>query len=166
MSTLTPGATAPEMSLTSLNGAGKISLSQARERGPVLAAFFKVSCPVCQLAFPYLERIYKAYGDGNVTFLGVSQDDANASRSFAKEYKITFPVALDDKARYAASNAYGLTTVPSIFLISPAGKIELASIGWDKKDFEELNRRVAKASDKEPVPLFKPGEQVADFKAG
>src|SRR5687767_3907674 len=121
MSTLTPGATAPEMSLTSLNGAGKISLSQARERGPVLAAFFKVSCPVCQLAFPYLERIYKAYGDANVTFLGVSQDDANASRSFAKEYKITFPVALDDKARYAASNAYGLTTVPSIFLISPAG---------------------------------------------
>jgi peroxiredoxin len=166
MSTLKPGAKAPEMSLTSLNGAGKVSLSQARERGPVVAAFFKVSCPVCQLAFPYLERIYKAYGSDKVTILGVSQDDANASRSFAKEYKISFPVALDDKAQYAASNAYALTNVPSIFLISPEGKVEMASIGWDKRDFEELNRRVAKASGKEPAPLFKPGEQVADFKAG
>lgn len=166
MSTLKPGAAAPEMSPKSLNGAGEISLSQARQRGPVLAAFFKVSCPVCQFAFPYLERIYKAYGDGKVSFVGVSQDDASASRSFAKDFKITFPVALDDKARYPASNAYKLTNVPSIFLISPEGKIEMASIGWDKKDFEELNGRVAKASGKQPVPLFKPGEQAPDFKAG
>jgi peroxiredoxin len=166
MSTLKPGATAPEMSPKSLNGAGEISLSQERQRGPVVAAFFKVSCPVCQFAFPYLERIYKAYGDSKVSFVGVSQDDASASRSFAQDFKITFPFALDDKARYPASNAYKLTNVPSIFLISPEGKIEMASIGWDKKDFEELNRRVARASGKPPVPLFKPGEQVPDFKAG
>jgi peroxiredoxin len=166
MSTLKPGATAPEMSPKSLNGAGEISLSRTRQSGPVLAAFFKVSCPVCQFAFPYLERIYKAYGDGKVSIVGVSQDDAAASRSFAKDFKITFPVALDDKARYPASNAYKLTNVPSIFLISPEGKIEMISIGWDKKDFEELNRRVAKASGKQPVPLFNPGEQVPDFTAG
>jgi peroxiredoxin len=166
MSTLKLGAIAPEMSPQSLNGAGGISLNKARQRGPVLAAFFKVSCPVCQFAFPYLERIYKAYGDGKVSIIGVSQDDAAASRSFSKDFKITFPVALDDKAHYPASNAYKLTNVPSIFLISPEGKIEIASIGWDKKDFEELNRRVAKASGKQPVPLFKPGEHVPDFKPG
>jgi peroxiredoxin len=166
MSALTPGSLAPEMSLASLNGTGTISLSQARQRGPVLAAFFKVSCPVCQFAFPYLERIYKAYGDKKVSFLGVSQNDAEASREFAREYEITFPIALDDTRKYPASNAYGLTTVPSIFLISPEGRVELSSVGWDKKDIEELNRRVAKAAGTAVVSVFKPGEQVPDFKAG
>ena len=166
MSALNPGTIAPEMSLVALNGAGKISLSQVRQRGPVVAAFFKVSCPVCQFAFPYLQRIYKAYGDDKVSFIGVSQDSAEASRDFAHEYKITFPIALDGSKKYAASNAYGLTTVPSIFLISSAGKIEMSSVGWDKKEISELNQRVASASGVPLVPIFKPGEQVPDFKAG
>jgi peroxiredoxin len=166
MSALKPGSAAPEMSLLSLNGAGKLSLSQARQRGPVVAAFFKVSCPVCQFALPYLERMYKAYGDKSVSLFGVSQDNEKASRDFAREYKLTLPIGLDDPSKYPASNAYGLTNVPSIFLISPEGKVEIASIGWDKKEIEELNRRVAKAAGVQPVAIFKPGEQVADFKAG
>jgi peroxiredoxin len=166
MAALKPGTLAPEISLPSLNGAGKISLSQARQRGSVIAAFFKVSCPVCQYAFPYLERIYQSYGDNKISLIGVSQNGPEDSRAFAGEYKVTFPIALDDTKEYPASNGYGLTTVPSIFLISPEGKVEMASVGWDKKDFEELNRRAAKASGSAPVPLFKPGEQVADFKAG
>jgi peroxiredoxin len=166
MAALSPGSVAPEISLPSLNGAGKISLSERRRQGLVIAAFFKISCPVCQFAFPYLERIYRAYADGKVSFIGVSQNEAEDSRSFAGQYKVTFPIALDDTRKYPASNAYGLTTVPSIFLISPEGKIEMTSVGWDKKDIEELNRRVAKASSMAPVPVFKPGEQVPDFKAG
>lgn len=166
MSALKPGTVAPEISLASLDGAGKVSLSEARQRGPVIAAFFKVGCPVCQFAFPYLERLHKAYGDGKVGFLGVSQDNPDASRDFAREYKITFPIALEDTARYSVSNAYGLTNVPTIFLISPEGKVEITSVGWDKKDVEELNRRAAKAVGAAPVPVFKPGEQIPDFKAG
>ena len=166
MSALNPGAIAPEISLPSLNGAGKISLSEARQRGPVIAAFFKISCPICQFAFPFLERIYRAYGDSKVSFVGVSQNNSEESRSFAREYNVTFPIALDDTKKYPASNAYGLTTVPSIFLISPEGKVEMTSVGWDKKDIEELNRRAAKASGTAPASVFKPGEQVPDFKAG
>ena len=166
MATLKPGSAAPEISLPSLNGAGKVSLSEERRRGPVVAAFFKVSCPVCQYTFPYLERIHRAYGGGKVSFFGVSQNNPEDSGSFAREYKVTFPILLDDTRKYPVSNAYGLTTVPSIFLISPEGKVEMTSVGWDKKDIEELNRRVAQASNTAPLPVFKPGEQVPDFKAG
>jgi len=166
MPALNPGTAAPEISLPSLNGTGKVSLSEARRRGPVIAAFFKISCPVCQFTFPYLERIHRAYGNGKVTILGVSQNNIEDSRSFAKEYNLTFPIALDDVQKYSVSNAYGLDTVPSIFLISPDGKVELISVGWDKKDIEELNRRAAKASGAATIPVFKPGEQVPDFKAG
>ena len=166
MAALKPGTTAPEIVLPSLNGEGKISLSDERRRGPVVAAFFKVSCPVCQFTFPYLERIHRAYGNSNVSLIGVSQNNSEESRDFAGQYKLTFPIALDDTKKYPASNAYGLTTVPSIFLISSEGKVEMISVGWDKKDIEELNRRVAQASNSKPIPVFKPGEQVPDFKAG
>jgi len=61
-----------------------------------LPDFFKVSCPVCQFTFPFLERLHKRYGGDGVTFLGISQDDARATQNFAKEYGVTFPLLLDE----------------------------------------------------------------------
>ena len=166
MPALEAGVAAPKIQLPSLDGA-QFSLDQARAKGPVVAAFFKVSCPVCQLAFPYLERIYKAYsGNGKFTLVGVSQNDATDTKKFNREYGVTFPTLLDDTRKYPASNAYGITNVPSIFLISPEGEVELSSVGWSKRDMEELNRRMAEISGVAPVRLFKPGEQVPDYKPG
>ena len=56
----------------------------------MLAAFFKVSCPVCQYAFPYLERIHKAHGDKKITIVGISQDNQRDTAAFLKEYGVTF----------------------------------------------------------------------------
>jgi peroxiredoxin len=59
MSALAPGKIAPDFALSTLEGK-QFSLRQALERGPVIAAFFKVSCPTCQYTFPFLERLHKA----------------------------------------------------------------------------------------------------------
>ena len=165
MAALEAGVAAPDFTLNGMNG-GKVSLAEARKKGPVVATFFKISCPVCQYAFPYLERIFKAYAQSPVTLVGVSQNDKEATSGFAREYGITFPLLLDDTRSYPVSNSYGLTNVPSIFLISPGGKVELSSVGWSKRDLEELNARVAKVAGAAPAQIFKPGEEVADFKAG
>src|ERR1700758_4033049 len=142
MSALAPGKTAPDFTLGTLDGK-TFSLRQALERGPVLAAFFKVSCPTCQYTFPFLERLYKAYGDKNVSLVGISQNDKKDTAAFAREYRITFPLLLDDTRSYPVSNAYGLTNVPTIFWIGPEGEIEASSVGWVRSDFEQLNRKIA-----------------------
>jgi peroxiredoxin len=166
MPALEAGVAAPEIRLPLLDGR-EFSLTQAQKRGPVVLGFFKVNCPVCQLAFPYLERIYKAYGsNGKFTFIGVSQNDAADTKNFNREYGITFPTLLDDLKKYPASNAYRLTNVPTIFLVSPEGEVEFSSVGWSKQDMEELNRRLAEISSIASVRLFKPGEQVPDYKPG
>ena len=165
MAALEAGVTAPEFKLTARNGE-KVSLAESLKKGPVLAAFFKISCPVCQYAFPYLERIFRAYSGGAVTVVGVSQNDKEKTAEFAREYGITFSLLLDDPGAYLASNAYGITNVPTIFLISPGGKIEVSSVGWSKRDIEDLNARVAKAFGKPSAQIFKPGEDVPEFKAG
>jgi len=166
MPALDTGVLAPDFTLSTLDGR-QVSVSDALKKGPVLLAFFKISCPVCQYAFPFFERVYQANRGGNVTVLGVSQDSANNTRQFVKEYGVTFPVAIDDDAnQYAVSNAYGLTNVPTAFLIAPNGEIEVSSVGWSKRDAEEINRRLARYTNHEPKPIWRPGESIEEFRAG
>src|SRR5271165_3143352 len=117
MAALTVGIRAPGFTLSPVGGK-QISLNEALQKGPVVLAFFKVSCPVCQYALPLLERVYRANQSADVTVLGISQDKLRDTQAFLREYDLTFPVALDDPTKYAVSNAYGLTNVPTLFYIA------------------------------------------------
>ncbi len=165
MTALAIGKKAPDFSLRTLDGR-KFSLQEELARGPVVVAFFKVSCPTCQYTFPFLERLYKAYGNSGVTMVGVSQNDAKETAAFIKEFGVTFPVLLDEVGRYLVSNAYGLTNVPTIFWIAQDGEIEVSSVGWVKADFEQINRKLADTGKAAPALVFRPGEDVRDFRAG
>lgn len=164
MAALNAGKVAPAVSLPTLDGKS-FSLDDALRRGPVVLAFFKVTCPVCQFTLPYLERIYQAH-HGKVSIFGVCQNPKKDASAFAREYGITFPVLLDDPSRYLASNAYGITHVPTIFLISSGGEIQLSSVGWSRADMDDLNRRLAESASLSPAPLFHKGEDVPASKAG
>jgi peroxiredoxin len=166
MPALESGVLAPDINLSFLDGR-KFSLKATLKQGPVLVAFFKVSCPVCQFTFPYIERLFKAYGhSGRFTLAGVSQDSAADTKAFNREFGITFPVLLDEKGKYPASNAYGLTNVPTIFLILPAGEIESTIVAWSKPDMEHLNQKLAQLSGQAAVPMFAPGEKVREYTPG
>lgn len=165
MAALASGTKAPNIELKTLDGK-PFSLKDELSRGPVVLAFFKVSCPTCQYALPFLERLYKAYGHKGVKLVGVSQNDAKETAEFNKQFGITFPVLLDDTKRYPASNAYGLTNVPSIFWVAEDGEIEVSSVGWVKSDFDAINRKMAEADKVTPALVFEPGDDVRDFRAG
>lgn len=165
MTALTAGTRAPDFKLQSMDGK-QFSLQEALVRGPVVAVFFKVSCPVCQYALPFVERIYKAHAQGKVTLVGVSQNEKKDTANFIKEYGLTFPVLLDDTATYPVSNAYGLTNVPTVFWIGQDGEIEISSVGWMRKEIEDINQKAAKLNGKGVDLLFRPEEQVPEFRAG
>jgi peroxiredoxin len=165
MKALATGAKAPAFALQAMDGQ-KFSLQDAIAHGPAVLVFFKVSCPTCQYALPFYERLHKAYGRNGVTLVGVSQNDGKDTAAFAKEFGITFPVVLDEMGGYPASNAYGLTNVPSVFWVAQDGEIEVSSVGWVKADFESINRKMAEAGKVSPTAVFTPGEEVRDFRAG
>jgi peroxiredoxin len=164
METLQAGTQAPVFTLSRTDGT-PFSLEAALAKGPVVAAFFKVSCPVCQFTFPFLERLYQACGNERVSFLGISQDNARDTREFCKEFGVTFP-ALVDAQGYPVSNAYGLTIVPTIFLIAPDGKILLSSTGFSRSDLEKLSSELARHLGRPALPLFHPDESVPYSKPG
>ncbi len=165
MTTLTAGVQAPPFTLSAMDGKN-VSLQDALSRGPVALAFFKVSCPVCQYAFPLYERLFQTYKNQGVTLVGVSQNTKKDTDSFNKKLGITFPVLLDDMKTYPVSNAYGLRTVPTLFWIAQDSTVEISSVGWNKKDFEAVSQKMADAAKIPPALLLRPEEKIADFRFG
>ncbi|HVT91265.1 MAG TPA: TlpA disulfide reductase family protein [Bryobacteraceae bacterium] len=152
---LGPGDRAPKLDLVSGDGRRQ-PLEELWSGAAVVLAVFKISCPVCQLTLPILERI----SGGALRFVAVSQDNAASSSSFALKFRITFPVLLDPAAGgYPVSNALGVSSVPSIFVIETDGIISKSFAGFSKADIEELGRR----ANAEP---FLAGENVPQWKAG
>ncbi len=164
MTNILAGQKAPSFSLKAPDGK-QYALSKLLERGPVVAAFYKVSCPVCQFTFPYLQRVYERYGRGDVTFLGICQDSPAEAHKFAKEYGVTFPMVTDEKG-YPASNAYGLTNVPTIFFIDTDGTVKISSMGFSRPDLEQIARELAERQKISLTPLFAKNENIPEFKPG
>jgi peroxiredoxin len=157
--TLTAGQRAPDFRLDELNG-GQRALSELLAEAPVFLAFFKVSCPTCQFTLPFLERLYQGLAGGPVRVVAVSQDDADATREFQHEFGITMPTLLDTARQgYPASNAFGLSHVPSMFLIEPGGDISWSLSGFHRKELEALGAKFG-------FPLFRPGDRVPEMKSG
>jgi peroxiredoxin len=159
------GTLAPEFSLPALDGKTH-SLASLLHGGPVLLAFFKVSCPVCQFTFPFLQRIADRFAGKSVSVVGISQDGARDTRDFNQEYGVKFTTLIDGKG-YPASNAYGLTNVPDIFLVTPDRKVTVECMGFDKGALEQIlaeltqHEKLSAAS-----PLFRPDEVIPSYKPG
>src|SRR5579872_3303859 len=75
------------------NAGPEVSLADLIAHGPAVLAFFKITCPICQLTLPFLERIHKA-SDGALPIYGISQNDERGTRDFARQFGITFPLLL------------------------------------------------------------------------
>ena len=86
MAALEARTQAPQFELPAMDGS-KFSLQDALRRGPVLAVFFKNSCPVCQYALPYFERVYKNYGKGKLTIVGISQNDKKDTHLYSLNHE-------------------------------------------------------------------------------
>jgi peroxiredoxin len=152
---LAAGAKAPSFKLDDLDAKAH-SLKSLLDRGPVLLALYKISCPVCQLTMPYLERI----AAGSLPIIGISQDDERATRRFLKTYGIGMPTLLDrEEDGYRVSNAFAITHVPSLFLVETDGIISLATSGFNKRDLEIIGHRAG-------VDPFRAEENVPEWKAG
>ena len=164
MAHLESGTLAPNFTLKTLGGSQQ-QLSHLLEKGPVALAFFKVSCPVCQFTFPFLQRMHERLSKSAASIIGVSQDDARDTKVFCQDYGVKFPVLLDDSS-YPVSNAYGLTTVPTVFLIEPDRKIKLECMGFDKAALETITAELEIRMELPATPLFRPDEIVPASKAG
>ena len=64
---LAEGSQAPDFALTGIDGK-EYRLSEALQKGPLLAVFVKTTCPACDLVMPYLKRLSETYRRNDCTY--------------------------------------------------------------------------------------------------
>ena len=131
---------APDFTLKTL-GNKKESLKDLRGKY-VFLNFWATWCGPCIDEMPSMEKLYQKFKNKkNFEMLAVSIDKGGADtvRRFVTENKLTFTILLDSDSGVAA--AYGVTGIPSTYLIDPHGYVINRAVGardWGTKDSIEF----------------------------
>jgi len=132
------------------------------EDGAHAVVFYKVTCPVCQMAAPKIDLLGRSY-PGRV--VGVGQDPLDALRRFGRDYGMDVP-AIPDLPPYDASNAYGIETVPTLFVVDGAGSVADVVVSWDRDGYNRASARLAGLLGVEPVTVSEPSDGLPPFRPG
>ena len=116
-----PPIDAPKFSIPSLDG-HELSLNDYRGKY-LLVNFWATWCGPCKVEMPSLESLHQKYKKQNFAIIAVSNDifGAQVVEPYIQAEHYTFPVGLDPKLK--VSNQFGVTSLPTTFLINPQGKI-------------------------------------------
>jgi thiol-disulfide isomerase/thioredoxin len=143
-------------------GAPAPSLPDVAADGPHALIFFKVTCAACQLAAPKLEALQAAYA-GHIQAVG--QDPADKLRAFGAEYHFTLPTS-SDAPPYDLSNAYGVETVPTMFVIDGQDRVADVVEAWDRDGLNRASATLAELLGVERVAISEPSDGLPGFKPG
>jgi len=130
--------------------------------GPLALFFYKVTCPVCQMAAPKVQAFEDAY-PGRI--VGVGQDPPENLARFKAEYSMSF-ASLPDLPPYDVSNAYGIEAVPTMFLVNGAGTILASAESWDREGVNALSHQLADLTGSAYRSISEPGDGLPPFRPG
>src|SRR4051812_43125560 len=123
--------------------------------------FYKVTCPVCQMTAPLVERLATAT-PGVVA--GVGQDPPEKLAAFALDYGWTFD-SRPDLPPYDVSEAYGIRVVPTLVVVED-GTVTDALESWDRDAWNRVASRLGEVTGASIAPLSRQGDALPSFRPG
>jgi peroxiredoxin len=140
-----------------------VDLATLAARGPALLFFYKGDCGASDAAAHVLPRAAAIPG---LAVAAVSQDDAFLTDVFARSHGLETPVrVLLDPEPWPASDAFGVLSTPTWFLLAPGGRVEAILEGWSRDDANALAAHAAALAEARPVPVSTPADGPA-FRPG
>jgi peroxiredoxin Q/BCP len=121
---------APEFTLPTNTGDGKVSLSDYRGKWIVLYFYPKDFTSGCTLEARRFQQDLPKYRDRNVQILGVSADDVDSHAEFCESEGLKFPLLADTHGK--VSKAYGSwigVSMRHTFIIDPEGILREQFLG-------------------------------------
>lgn len=120
---------APPLVLESLTGERLNLLRVAGENKVVVLNFWATWCGPCKIEMPQFQRMYDEYMDHGLEILAVTREDRETVEAFLNTKDYTFPILLDPEG--TISERYGVTALPTTFLVSEEGMVTRVRKGID-----------------------------------
>src|SRR5712692_3997285 len=158
MAPLGPPAAFPDVELSGLHGE-QAPISEAWARGWALIVVGHRECETTRLTLPFVDRIHHRRPPTS-TVVAVLQDAAADARAFVEELALELPVRLEEDP-YPLAARLGLGTVPTLFLVTPRGRIDAVAEAFRRADLEAFAARL-----QVPPPLFLPGDDAPALRPG
>ena len=118
------GRPAPLFTLTDLDGK-TVSLSSLKGNH-VLIDFWATWCQPCRKALPHIQALSE--NREGLVVLTINAEPVSVARSFVQQYGYTFTTLVD--ADHAVSTRYGVTALPTTFIITPDGTVAKQMVGY------------------------------------
>lgn len=132
---------------------------------PAVLAFFKTTCPTCQLAFPVFGELEHRFR-GKAAVVAVAQDPMVQAQQWLAELGFEGDVLSDSYGRYDVSRAYGVQTVPTLVLINPDGDVDETTEGWTRDGVNALAARLGELTGGPTGPVSTPEDGLPPHKPG
>ncbi|MBU1014663.1 MAG: TlpA family protein disulfide reductase [Bacteroidetes bacterium] len=136
------GDTAPQFTMTLTDGS---QVSMADLKGKVVLLQFTASwCVVCRKEMPFLEsEIWQEYKDKGLVMIGIDRDEPlETVQKFAKQMKITYPLALDPNADIFGLFALKQSGVTRNVIIDRNGRIVFKTRLFDREEFDHMKAKI------------------------
>jgi cytochrome c biogenesis protein CcmG/thiol:disulfide interchange protein DsbE len=121
------GPEAQDFTLRTLDNQ-EVTLSALRGK-VVLLDFWATWCGPCRESIPHLVDLYRSYREEGIEVVGMNLDTGGEEgvRRFVQAMAIPYPIVLTPGE---LARKYGVTGIPSLFLIDKQGKIRERFVGF------------------------------------
>ena len=135
------GDIAPDFTLPSLLQNSPVALSDYRGR-IVLLDFWSTWCLPCRESLPELSKLRNEFSQESFELISIDIDARpDDAKKFLMTVNFTHPMVMDPQAASAA--LYGLTILPTAFLINRDGVIEKVHQNLKLGDLDQLKKEIS-----------------------
>jgi peroxiredoxin len=136
-----PGTQAPGFTARTFDGK---EVSLADFRGKIVFVDFWASwCSPCRESLPLYDKLAADFGTSDFAVIAVNLDEtASDAKKFIAQHPVRYTIVQNPQGDIP--KAFGVSGMPSSYLIDRDGTIRQRHIGFDKKDVDMLRAEVTK----------------------
>lgn len=133
---------APNFEVQSLSGGDIVSLDHFQGK-VVYVDFWASWCGPCLKSFPFMEELHRRHSDQGLVIVAINMDqNPQDAMKFLADHPVTFLIGQDIEGTVAEQ--YGVTAMPSSFVVDRDGLIKYVHYGFKSSDKEKIAALISK----------------------